>query len=96
VEEIENILTDIMFINDGQIILDTSMDSLGQDYVELLTSGENADQARSIGPIAERDVFGKKVMLFEKPDRERLETFGELHTPSVADLFVAKVKGVAA
>ena len=96
VEEIENILTDIMFINEGRIILDTSMESLSNDYAELLTSGDNADQARSIGPIAERDVFGKKVMLFEKPDRERLQALGELHTPSVADLFVAKVKGEAA
>lgn len=96
VEEIENILTDIMFINDGCIILDASMDSLGEDYVELLTSGEKADQARNLGPIAEREVFGKKIMLFEKPDRARLEALGELHTPSVADLFVAKVKGATA
>ena len=96
VEEIENILTDIMFINEGRIILDASMDSLSEDYVELLATGEKADQARAIGPIAERDVFGKKIMLFEKPDRERLAQLGELHTPSVADLFVAKVKGAAA
>jgi ABC-2 type transport system ATP-binding protein len=96
VEEIENILTDIMFINEGRIILDTSMDSVGEDYVELLTSGEKADQARNLGPIGERDVFGKKIMLFEKPDRARLETLGELHMPSVADLFVAKVKGATA
>jgi ABC-2 type transport system ATP-binding protein len=96
VEEIENILTDIMFINEGRIILDTSMDSLGEDYVELVTAGDMADEARRAGPIAERDVFGKKVMLFEKPDRSRLERLGELHTPSVADLFVAKVKGSAA
>ena len=93
VEEIENILTDIMFINDGRIILDAPMDSLGADYVELLTSGEKAEDARRLGPIAERDVFGKKVMLFDKPDRARLEPLGELHTPSVADLFIAKVKG---
>ena len=96
VEEIENILTDIMFINEGKIILDASMETLGQDYVELLTSGDKANEARAAGPIAERDVFGKKVMLFEKADRARLETLGELHTPSVADLFVAKVKGAAA
>ncbi|HSM30616.1 MAG TPA: ABC transporter ATP-binding protein [Woeseiaceae bacterium] len=96
VEEIENILTDIMFINEGRIILDASMDSIDEEYVELLTAGKKADEARRIGPIAERDVFGKKVMLFEKPDRSRLESLGELHTPSVADLFVAKVKGATA
>ena len=96
VEEIENILTDVMFINEGRIILDTTMDSLADNYVELLTSGEKASTARNMGPIAERDIFGKSVMLFEKPDRERLAELGELHTPSVADLFVAKIKGAAA
>ena len=85
-----------MFINEGRIILDASMDSIDEEFVELLTSGKKADEARRIGPIAERDVFGKKVMLFEKPDRSRLESLGELHTPSVADLFVAKVKGATA
>lgn len=96
VEEIENILTDIMFINEGRIILDTTMDSLADSYVELMTSGERADKARNMGPIAERDIFGKSVMLFERPDRDRLGELGELHTPSVADLFVAKIKGAAA
>ena len=96
VEEIENILTDIMFINNGRIILDTTMESLADSYVELMTSGERADKARNMGPIAERDIFGKSVMLFERPDRGRLEELGELHTPSVADLFVAKIKGAAA
>ncbi len=96
VEEIENILTDVMFINEGRIILNQTMDSLSDDYVELLTSGEQADRARNMGPIAERDVFGKKVMLFQSVDRQRLSELGELHTPSVADLFVAKVKGAVA
>ena len=96
VEEIENILTDVMFINEGRIILNQTMDSLSDDYVELLTSGEQADRARNMGPIAERDVFGKKVMLFQSVDRQSLSELGELHTPSVADLFVAKVKGATA
>ncbi len=96
VEEIENLLTDIMFINEGRILLDSSMDSLPETYVELMTSGENADRARQLGPIHERDVFGKKVMTFEGINREQLEELGEAHTPSVADLFVAKVKGRAA
>ena len=72
------------------------MDSLAESYVELMTSGEQADTARGLGPIAERDIFGKSVMLFERPDRQRLAELGDLHTPSVADLFVAKVKGAAA
>ena len=96
VEEIEYLLTDIMFINEGRILLDSAMDALPDTYVELMTSGENADRARQLGPLYERDVFGKKVMTFEGIDRERLAGLGEAHTPSVADLFVAKVKGAAA
>lgn len=93
VEEIENLLTDIMFINEGRIILYTTMDSLAGQYSELMASGDNADKARSFGPIFERDVFGKKAMVFEGVSREQLADLGELRTPSVADLFVAKVKG---
>jgi ABC-2 type transport system ATP-binding protein len=93
VEEIENLLTDIMFINDGRLLLNTTMESLPGDFVELTTSSENADRARQLGPIYERDVFGKKVMTFQGLDRDRLKGLGETHTPSVADLFVAKVKG---
>lgn len=93
VEEIENLLTDIMFINDGKILLDKPMESLADSYVELLTSGDNAVKAKGLGPIAEHEMFGKSVLLFEDLGRENLEGLGELRTPSVADLFVAKVKG---
>jgi ABC-2 type transport system ATP-binding protein len=96
VEEIENLLTDIMFINDGKIILDASMEDLPEHYVELLASGENAEEARQLNPIYEREVFGKKVLMFEGVSRDRLQGMGEVRTPGVADLFVAKVKGVAA
>jgi ABC-2 type transport system ATP-binding protein len=89
-------MTDIMFIHDGRILLDSSMDALPDTYTELMTSGENADKARQLGPIYERDVFGKKAMTFEGVSKERLDGLGESHTPSVADLFVAKVKGAAA
>ena len=96
VEEIENLLTDIMFINDGRLLLNTTMESLPVDYAELTTSSEHADRARQLGPIYESDTFGKKVMIFQGVDRERLSGLGETHTPSVADLFVAKVKGATA
>ena len=96
VEEIENLLTDVMFINDGRIVLDTKMESLSEQFVELLASGEDADKARQLNPIFERDVFGKKVLTFEGISRDQLVDFGELRTPDVADLFVAKVKGAAA
>lgn len=96
VEEIENLLTDIMFINDGKIILDASMEDLPERYVELLASTENAEEARRLKPIYEREVFGKKVLMFEGVSRDRLQGMGEVRTPGVADLFVAKIKGAAA
>jgi ABC-2 type transport system ATP-binding protein len=92
VEEIENLLTDIMFINDGKILLDAPMDALSERYVELLASGEKAQKARGLGPIAESELFGKSVMLFEGVSREHLDGLGELRIPSIADLFVAKIK----
>ena len=96
VEEIENLLTNVMFINDGRIVLDASMDALPDRYVELLASGENAERARKLNPIFERDVFGKKVLTFEGISRDELTGLGELRTPDIADLFVAKVKGATA
>ncbi len=96
VEEIENLLTDVMFINNGRIVLDASMESLPERYVELLTSGEAVERARQMRPIFEREVFGKKVLTFEDVNRSDLEPLGETRTPDVADLFVAKVKGEAA
>ena len=95
VEEIENILTDILFLHNGRLLLDAPMESLGERYLQLVTSGDKADTARGLRPLCEREVFGRRVMTFEDVDRTRLETLGELSVPSVADLFVAKVKGAA-
>jgi ABC-2 type transport system ATP-binding protein len=96
VEEIENLLTDVMFIDDGKILLDAPMDTLSDIYVEVSASGDDATKARGLGPIAENEMFGKSIMLFEGVDREHLQEFGELRTPAIADLFVAKVKGARA
>ena len=96
VEEIENLLTDVMFINHGKIVLDTEMDSIPEKYVELMATSENADAARQYGPIYEKEVFGKKVLTFEGVSRDKLDSLGEVRTPDIADLFVAKVKGEAA
>jgi len=93
VEEIENLLTDIMFIDDGKIILDTSMDSLPDTYTQLMTSGDNAIKAKGLGPFSESEMFGKSVMMFEGVSRDNFEGLGEITTPTVADLFVAKVRG---
>lgn len=92
VEEIENLLTHVMFINDGRLVLDEEMEALPNAYVELLASGKNAEAARRFRPIHEWEVFGKTVMLFEGIARGELAEYGETRTPAIADLFVAKVK----
>ena len=81
-----------MFINDGKILLDSPMDALGDQYLELMTSGDEALKARGLGPIAQSELFGKSVMLFDGVSREHLEGIGDVSVPSVADLFVAKIK----
>lgn len=96
IEEIENLLTDVMFINDGKLILDATMDSLPDRYVELVASGEDAVRARALNPFYERDVFGKKTFTFEGVARDQLRELGDVRTPNIADLFVAKIKGAAA
>ena len=97
VEEIEHILTDVMFIRDGRIALDTPMESLGERYTEVLVDAGKQDAARALKPIDERALpFGKTVMLFDGADRARLGELGETRTPGLADLFVATMKGTYA
>ncbi len=97
VEEIEHILTDVMFIRDGRIALDTPMESLGERYTEVLVDAGKQDAARALKPIDERALpFGKTVMLFDGADRARLDELGETRTPGLADLFVATMKGTYA
>lgn len=92
VEEIESILTHLLFINKGEIVLDAAMDDLSEQYVEVLVKPEHVEQALALGPIYTRDMLGKKNMIFERVDRTQLEGFGEINVPSVADLFVAKMQ----
>lgn len=92
VEEIEHILTDLMFIKDGKIILDTSMDEVAERFVELMVTPDMAEEARALNPIHEREIFGKFVFLYDNADALALAELGELHNPSVADLFVATMK----
>ena len=93
VEEIQHILTDLMFIDRGRIVLDTSMEALDARYAELMVGPEQLLAARSLGPIRERQVFGRSVLLFDGVDRARLTPLGEVRTPSIADLFVALIGG---
>jgi ABC-2 type transport system ATP-binding protein len=92
VEEIENLLTDVMFIDDGKLVLSSSMDSLPKQFAELLANKDSVQSARELKPIHEREMFGKKIMTFAGADREKLKQFGEVRTPAIADLFVAMMK----
>ncbi|MDQ7996837.1 MAG: ABC transporter ATP-binding protein [Luteibacter sp.] len=96
VEEIEHILTDLMFIRDGKIVLDTDMDSLGERFAEVLVGAEHAPAARALQPLDERQVFGKSIFLFDNVNRLKLEELGEVRRPSIGDLFVATMKGTYA
>lgn len=96
VEEVQYILTDLMFINRGRIVLDCSMESFESRYVELLTGPERLAEARAFGPIHERQMFGRTLLLFDGVARERLAPLGEVRTPSIADLFVALIGGPGA
>lgn len=89
VEEIQQILTDMMFINNGQIVLSCTMEDFEERYTELAPRPESLDQARALKPITERQILGRSILLFDKADRARLAALGDIRTPSIADLFVA-------
>ena len=92
VEEVEHILTDLIFIQDGKIALQSTMEEVERRYVELMVRAEKAEEARKLNPLYERELFGRHIFLYENVERERLAELGEIHTPSVADLFVATMK----
>jgi ABC-2 type transport system ATP-binding protein len=96
VEEVEHILTDLMFIRDGRIVLDADMDAVGERFIEVMVNADRADAARALNPIDERQVFGKSIFLFDGASRATLEPLGEIRRPSVSDLFVATMKGTYA
>jgi ABC-2 type transport system ATP-binding protein len=93
VEEVANILTDITFMNRGRIVMNKPMSSLEDDFVELHAVGDNLTQALAIPHIGERSILGGKALIYEGVPRETLAQFGEIRTPTVSDLFVAKVSG---
>jgi ABC-2 type transport system ATP-binding protein len=101
VEEVEHILTDLMFIRDGKIVLSVSMDEVGERYTEVMVAADKLNAANALQPIDQRTVFGKSVMLFDSArpggvSRSQLAALGETRNPSVADLFVATMKGTYA
>ena len=89
VEEVQDVLTDLIFIDRGRIVLECSMEEFESRYVELMVHPDHLDGARSLKPMHERQVFGRSVMLFENVDRGQLAALGDLRTPNIADLFVA-------
>ena len=89
VEEVQHVLTDLMFINRGRIVLDCSMEEFESRYVEVMVHPEQLAAARALRPIHERQVFGRSILLFERVDRQQLAGLGEIRTPSIADVFVA-------
>ena len=97
VEEVEHILTDVMFIRDGKVVLDAPMEAVGERYIEVLVDGDKLEAARALKPIDERALaFGKTVMLFDGVPQNQLRELGDTRIPGLADLFVATMKGTYA
>jgi ABC-2 type transport system ATP-binding protein len=89
VEEVEHILTDLIFIKDGKLILNSSMDDVHERYTEVMVKPDQAEEARALGPLHERVLFGRHIFLYDNAASGQLRELGEIHKPSVADLFVA-------
>ena len=89
VEEIQDVLTDLMFIDRGRIVLQLTMEEVEARYLEVMVRPDAIGDARSLGPIHERQVFGRSILLFDRADRDQLAALGDVRTPRVADLFVA-------
>ena len=92
VEEVENLFTDVIFINHGRVVLDSSVEGIAERFVQLTVPPDNLTRARALQPFYEREVFGRTVMIFEGRPPGELAPLGELRTPSIADLFVAKME----
>ncbi len=91
VEEVEHVLTDLMFIDRGRIVLGCSMEEFEARYAEMTVNREQVAAARALKPISERQALGRSIFLFDKVDRQQLAKLGEVRTPSIADLFVAVI-----
>ena len=89
VEEIQDVLTDLMFIDRGRIVLECSMEEFERRYTQAMVNPENLEAARALKPMSERQVFGRSILLFDGVDRQKLAGLGEVRKPGIADLFVA-------
>ncbi|MEE9162347.1 MAG: ABC transporter ATP-binding protein [Candidatus Neomarinimicrobiota bacterium] len=95
VEEVEHILSDVIFIREGEVLLYTSMEDLRATFAQVSVSAEKAEDVRQLGPLTEAELFGRKVFLLRDVDRATLEPLGDVQVPSVADVFVALMGGAA-
>ena len=91
VEEMQNVLTDVMFINRGRIVVNCSMEEFESRYTEVMVHPHQLAAARALMPIHERQIFGQSILLFDRVDRNQLAAFGQVRTPTIADLFVAVI-----
>ena len=89
VEEVQDVLTDLIFINRGRIVLECSMEEFESRYVEVMVHPDHLAGARLLKPMNERQLFGRSIMLFDQVDRAQLAALGDVRTPTIADLFVA-------
>ena len=89
VDEIQDVLTDLMFIDRGRIVFHCSMEEFESRYLEATVNPENVAAARALKPIHERQALGRSIMIFDRADREQLRAMGDVRTPSIADLFIA-------
>jgi ABC-2 type transport system ATP-binding protein len=94
VEEIEHLLTDVLFLRHGRVTLSLPVDELAQQYVQLTVGPDQVARARELHPFYEREIFGRVAMFFEGRTPESLASLGDVRTPTIADLFVAKMQPV--
>jgi len=96
IDEIQDVLTDFLFIDRGRVVLESSMEAFESRYLEVMVNPENLAAARALRPIHERHVFGRSILLFDRADRQRLAALGDVRTPTIAELFVAVMEAAGA
>jgi len=95
VDEVQHVLTDLVFVNHGRVALSCTMEEFEARYLEVMVRPENIEAARALGPINARQVFGRWILLYDRADLQQVAALGEVRTPSIADLFVAVMGGGA-
>jgi ABC-2 type transport system ATP-binding protein len=96
VEEIQDVLTDVVFINRGRIVFTSSMEDFESRYLEVVVHPDRLAAARALRPIYERHVLGRSILLVDGADRQQLAALGDVRKPSIADLFVAVIEAQGA